>query len=165
MAELRYSTDTKTKTKTKQSYKDTTMFKWLALTSLLLLAACTDPIIGVPGGKLKGELSPLPDTWSSVPDVIQVEFRPSDPYSINIWAVVDGGNIHLATTETKWVPFLEANNLVTVRIEGKLYELQAQKLDSEEGAMSLAAAYIAKYEYEMPDDWTELNAYRLVARH
>jgi hypothetical protein len=161
MAELRYSTDTNTK----NTYKETTMLKWLTLTSLLLLAACTDPLIGVPGGKLKGELSPLPDAWSSVPDVIQVEFRPSNPYSINIWAVVDGGNIHVATTETKWVPFLEANNLVTVRIDGKLFELQAQKVDIEKDAMSLAAAYTTKYEYEMSDDWTELNAYRLVARH
>ena len=141
------------------------MFKWLALTSLLFLTACTDPIIGVPGGKLKGEPSPLPESWSSVPDVIQVEFRPSNPYSINIWAVVDGGNIHVATTETKWVPFLEADNLVTVRIDGKLYELRAQKVDSEEDAMSIGAAYTAKYDYEMSGDWTELNAYRLIARH
>jgi len=141
------------------------MFKWLALSSLLFLTACTDPFIGVPGGKLKGEPSPLPASWSSVPDVIQVEFRPSNPYSINIWAVVDGGNIHVATTATKWVPFIEANNQVTVRIDGKLYEMLALKVDTEEDAMSVAAAYTAKYDYEMSDDWTELNAYRLVARN
>lgn len=141
------------------------MFKWLALTSLLFLTACTDPFISVPGGQLKGEPSPLPESWSSVPDVIQVEFRPTDPYSINIWAVVDAGNIHIATAESKWVPFLKANSLVTVRIDGKLYELQAQKLKNEDEAMSIAAAYTAKYDYEMSDDWTELNAYRLIARH
>ena len=140
------------------------MIKWLALSSLLFLTACTDPFIGVPGGQLKGEPSPLPESWSSVPDVIQVEFRPSDPYSINIWAVVDGGNIHVATAESKWIPFLEANNLVTVRIDGKLYELQAQKVDSEEDAMSVAAAYTSKYDYEMTGDWKDINAYRLVAR-
>ncbi len=141
------------------------MFKWLTLTTLLFLTACTDPFIGIPGGKLKGETSQLPAALASVPDVIQVEFRPSNPYSINIWAVVEGGDIHIATTATKRVPFLEANNLVTVKVDGKLYELQAQKVNTEEEATALAAAYTEKYDYEMSGDWTELNAYRLIARH
>ena len=141
------------------------MYKWLALTSLLFLAACTDPFIGIPGGQLKGEATSAPDSWTSVPDVIQLELRPADPYSINIWAVADEGNLYVATTETKWVPFIAENNAVRVRFDGKVYELQAQKVETEAEAMSLSAAYSAKYEYVMSGDWTELNAFRLVARN
>ena len=141
------------------------MYKWLALLCLLLLSGCIDPVIGVPGGKLKGQVSPVQDAWSSVPDVIQLEVRPTDPYSVNIWAVVDGGNIHVATADAKWVPFIQANNNVRVRVEGKVYELQAQIVDSEEAVISLTKAYADKYEYTMSGDWTEFNAYQLVPRH
>ena len=49
----------------------------------LLLAACTDPVVVIPGGQLSGVVAEAPERWTSVADVVQLETRPSDPYSVN----------------------------------------------------------------------------------
>ncbi len=128
-----------------------------------LLASCTDPIVMVPGGKLKGLVTPAPSTWSEVPGVVQLEVQPSDPYSLNIWAVVSNGNLHVATRAAKWVPMLEASREVRVKIDGKIYELRADRLTESAELENVAKAYMNKYELEEPMQ-PETSVYRLKAR-
>lgn len=128
-----------------------------------LLASCTDPIVMIPGGKLKGQVTPAPSTWSKVSDVVQLEVQPSDPYSLNIWAVVSHGNLHVATRAAKWVPMLEASTAVRVKIDGKVYELQADRLTESSDLEDIAKAYLDKYELDEPMQ-PETSVYRLNAR-
>lgn len=126
------------------------LFSRLTMISLLAaLAGCTDPLISIPGGKLKGNVSPAPAAWSPVPDVVQVEFRPEDPYSINIWAVVAGDNLYIATRDAKWVPYAEKNSNVRIRVNDTIYEVTAQRVTDESEALMVSKAYGAKYDYEM----------------
>jgi len=135
------------------------------LALLLTLVGCTDPLISVPGGKLNGEPTAAPASWSSVPDVIQLETRPDDPYSVNIWALVKSGNLYLATENARWLAHIKADDRVRVRIDGMLYALRAEQVTEVEEMNRLAAAYREKYEYEIEStSFASANAFRLVAR-
>ncbi|MFZ8977055.1 MAG: hypothetical protein ACO2Y9_08125 [Pseudohongiellaceae bacterium] len=135
------------------------------LALLLTLVGCTDPLISVPGGKLNGEPTAAPASWSSVPDVIQLETRPDDPYSVNIWALVESGNLYLATENARWLAHIKADDRVRVRIDGMLYALRAEQVTEVEEMNRLAAAYKEKYEYEIEStSFASANAFRLVAR-
>ncbi len=137
----------------------------LLSTLLIFLASCTDPVIGVPGGKLKGEQTSVPQSWGSVPDVVQLEMRPDDPYSINIWAVVSNGNLYIATREANWLPFIRANDMVRVRMDRKVYDLSAAEVTSEDEKLAVGEAYVGKYDYETsPEDLGVANVFRLTAR-
>jgi len=135
------------------------------LAFLLTLVGCTDPLISVPGGKLNGEPTAAPASWSSVPDVIQLETRPDDPYSVNIWALVESGNLYLATENARWLAHIKADDRVRVRIDGMLYALRAEQVTEVEEMNRLAAAYREKYDYEIEStSFASANAFRLVAR-
>jgi len=135
------------------------------LALLLTLVGCTDPLISVPGGKLNGEPTAAPASWSSVPDVIQLETRPDDPYSVNIWALVESGNLYLATENARWLAHIKADDRVRVRIDGMLYALRAEQVTEVEEMNRLAAAYREKYDYEIEStSFASANAFRLVAR-
>src|SRR3954453_13455529 len=96
---------------------------------LTLLVACGNPIMILPGGALSGTATPPPADWSAAAGVktIQVEFRPSDPYSHNIWGVGIGPDLYIATSAKgpRWTPFVAADPNVKVRIGDALYELKA----------------------------------------
>lgn len=139
----------------------------LLLTLLLAftVTACTDPIIGVPGGKLKGTETPVPDRWGTVPDVVQVEMRPDDPYSINIWAVVSNNTLYIATREAKWLNYLKDDENVRVRMDTSIYELTAIEVTDEDEKLTVGQAYVSKYDYEMDaEDLSVAQVFRLTAQ-
>jgi len=76
----------------------------LLIGMLALVASCGDPIMILPGGALTGTTTTAPADWSSVAGVktIQVEFRPKDPYSHNIWGVGIGPDLYIATDTTRY---------------------------------------------------------------
>ena len=125
--------------------------------TLLLVAACSDPIIMLPGGALSGKPATPPADWSMLESIetIQVEFRPADPYSINIWAVGLGPDLYIATGAdgTRWSPMAEADPNVRVRIDGNVYELAAHRVTAPEDVHRVANAYGGKYELDGQDNW------------
>ncbi len=58
----------------------------IAMSSLFLVAGC-GPFLLLPGGKLGGATAPAPSDWAFADEVntAQLETRPEDPYSVNIW--------------------------------------------------------------------------------
>ena len=130
-----------------------------------ILSGCTGPVIGIPGGKLSGEIVATPTTWGTVPDVVQLEMRPTDPYSINIWAVVSNNRLYVATQGAKWLPFIRSDSRVRVRMDGKIYELRATEVTDKDEKMAAGQVYIEKYDYELSaDDLTSANVFRLTPR-
>jgi len=111
----------------------------------------------IPGGELSGAIKPAPDVWDSVPDTIQVEFRPSDPYSINIWGVGIDQDLFIATGSdgTTWSEFLDVDANVRVRTQGDLYLLTAVEVFDEPERSNVVTAYLKKYDVDREEGWVK----------
>ena len=73
------------------------------LFTTLVLVGC-GPIVMVPGGELSGTTTPVPADWafSDAVETVQLETRPDDPYSVNVWGVSDGA-FHPTDPNRAWV--------------------------------------------------------------
>ncbi len=129
------------------------IFTLLFLT--LLLASCGDPVVMIPGKKLSGTVNPVPVAWQNVPETIQLETRPTDPYSVNIWGVGIGANLYVATRDASWVPFISEDPQVRARLDGKIYELTATQVTAKAEIKQVLEAYIVKYDVEESESFIE----------
>ena len=139
------------------------------LTMWLLLAGCRGPFVLLPGGEPEGETAATPESWAFTDEVstIQVETRPADPYSINIWAVGldEYLYLHAGENRTTWIEHIEFDPLVRVRIDGTIYELRAARLDGADEFARFADAYEIKYGMRpRNENVAEVYLYRLGAR-
>lgn len=122
-------------------------------TAVVLLSVgvhgCSGPFILLPGGALEGETSPAPSDWSFSDEVstIQLETRPEDPYSVNIWAVGRGGvlYVHAGANRAAWVENMEADPRVRVGVGEEIYALEASRVTDQEEFAQFANAYEVKY--------------------
>ena len=129
------------------------------LSCLLLMfaiAGCAEPFIVFSGKALSGELTAPPQDWSPFAsiEVVQLETRPEDPYSVNIWAVAVGPDFYIATGEegTRWTEILSTEPRVRLRID-----------PAEIGRV--AEQYSLKYGLDAEDNWVEKAlVYRLEPR-
>ncbi len=112
-------------------------------------AACSRPLLLLPGGHLDGPVTPIPESWVFTDGVktIQLETRPADPYSVNIWVVALGEHlyVHAGASRSAWVVNLEADPKVRLRADGKIYELAAARVDDQAEFGRFADAYQKKY--------------------
>lgn len=132
---------------------------------VLTITGCTDPFVVIPGGQLSGNASPVPDDWGVVPEVVQLELRPADPYSINIWALEDNGNLYVATRNANWTAYVEADQRVRVRIDNQIYDLLATEVTDLEELGSVTEAYIRKYDIDGTESFVDDGqVYRLTPR-
>lgn len=122
--------------------------RFIALSSLLLIAGC-GPFLILPGGELDGSTAPAPSDWSFSTEVgtVQLETRPEEPYSVNIWAVGMGPvlYVHAGANRTSWVEHMEANSDVRVRVDDKLYDLRASRVEDQDEFNRFSDAYEEKY--------------------
>jgi hypothetical protein len=105
--------------------------------------------VPLPGGELEGTSKPVPEDWSFLAEtsIVQIETRPSDPYSVNLWAVEMGPVVylHAGANRATWVEHLEADPRLRMRVDEDLYELRAVRVASQEEFDRFADAYDAKY--------------------
>ena len=102
----------------------------IALAIVATLAGCD--FVPFSGGKLEGKLAEIPVDWEKVaqPDVVQLETRPGDPYSVKLWIIGQGPllYVHAGANRAAWVEHIEADANVRVLIDGNLYELVAERV-------------------------------------
>ena len=114
-----------------------------------LVAGCSGPFVLLPGGTLDGTTVPTPESWSFTDDVdtVQLETRPSDPYSVNIWVIAldDVLYVHAGANRATWVEAIEADPRVRIRVDESLYELTASRVETQEEFDRFSDAYEAKY--------------------
>jgi len=114
-----------------------------------LLATLGCGYVPLPGGELDGTPRPVPEDWSFLADtsIVQIETRPSDPYSVNIWAVGMGPVVylHAGDNRTAWVEHLEVDPRLRMRVGDDLYAMRAVRVDSQAEFDRFADAYEAKY--------------------
>jgi hypothetical protein len=121
----------------------------LALTLSASVAGCGGPFVLLPGGELEGPTVATPESWSFTDAVktVQLETRPADPYSVNIWATAAGESlyVHAGANRSAWVENVEADPNVRLRVNGSIYELQASRVDGQGEFDRFSDAYERKY--------------------
>ena len=139
----------------------------LALIAAIVATAC-EPVFVFAGGALSGSEEPAPDNWTFSRDVdtVQIETRPSDPYSVNVWGVAVESFVYVAASdggESRWAREIEADPRVRLKIGERLFALQATRLtaDAREGETAseganeeiarVVDAYVEKYDLD-PDE-------------
>ena len=137
------------------------------MAALFLFLGC-GPTLVLPGGKLSGTPSPAPADWKWTDEVstIQLETRPDDPYSVNIWVIGldDGLYVHAGTNRSTWVENMDANSSVRVRVDEKIYDLIASRVEEQAEFDAFANRYEEKYGMRpRNEDAREAFLYRLVA--
>lgn len=142
---------------------------------ILLLALACGPIGPFAGGRLTGDVQPHPDNWASIDEIetFQMETRPDDPQSINIWSKSLDGQLYIATSlilgtdvasDRAWVKHVADNPNVRLRAGKQIFELKATKVEDAAVAARARAALIAKYDVAEDEHSDAAWIYRLVAR-
>jgi hypothetical protein len=134
------------------------MIRALVVTlALTLLAGCSEPFIVFAGGKLSGDEATPPDNWAQLAaeETFQLETRPADPYSVNIWAVGIGADVYIGTGPdgTRWSEHLAADPRVRLRVGETLYSLVAHPVTAPEERRDVAVAYAEKYGMDPRENW------------
>ncbi len=128
--------------------------RYAALLSFSLLALGCGPIGPFPGGSLSGDVATaLPTDWSFADEekTVQLETRPSAPYSVNLWGVSIGDRFYLASGsggEAKWVEHIAKDPNVRLRVGGTIYELRAARVSNETHSERFLEALKRKYDWE-----------------
>jgi hypothetical protein len=142
--------------------------RWIALSICTLCLAC-GPILLLPGGELSGTAtSPSGDwAWTDEVSTIQLETRPRDPYSVNIWAIGSGERIyiHAGANRAAWVEHMEIDSAVRVLIDEKIYELSASRVEDQGEFDAFSDSYEAKYGIRpRNENVKEVYLFRMTAR-
>lgn len=140
---------------------------WLWLTAALLVGC--GPFLVFPGGELQGNEAAVPGDWEFAAEIgtVEMETRPEDPYSINIWATGMGRHlyIHAGANRANWVEHIEADPRVRIGIQRKLYPLRAERVTDAGEFARFADAYEVKYGRRPRNEVVEeVYLYRLEAR-
>jgi hypothetical protein len=120
-----------------------------ALLLVATLPGCRGPFVLLPGGALDGKTAPAPADWSFTDsiDTVQLETQPSDPYSVNIWAIGLGEfvYVHAGANRSTWVEHMEADPNVRLQVGDSIYELTAARVEGQDEFDRFADAYEKKY--------------------
>ncbi len=132
-------------------------------------AGCGGPFVLLPGGALDGNTVAAPDDWAFTDeiDTVQLETRPADPYSVNIWvtAVEDDLYVHAGANRSTWVEAMEADPKVRLRVGESIYELTSSRVDTQEEFDRFSDAYEQKYgRRPRNENVAEAYLFRLAAR-
>jgi hypothetical protein len=141
----------------------------LVLVMLTLTLGCGGPLLTLPGGALEGSATAAPSDWSFTDDVntVQLETRPADPYSVNIWVITLDEHlyVHAGTNRAAWVEHIEADPNVRVQVADSVYELAAARVEGQDEFDRFSDGYEKKYG-RRPGNENAAEAYvfRLAAR-
>lgn len=120
----------------------------IAILGLLVVLGC-GPFLLIHGGELSGRVSATPSDWDFTQEIstVQLESRPSDPYSVNIWVTSLGKDLylHAGANRANWVEHIEADPRVRIQIEDQIYELRATRVEDPAEFKRFADAYDEKY--------------------
>lgn len=144
----------------------------LALVLCLLTAGCGGeggPFGLLPGAGLDGEATAHPGDWAFAGDAgtIQLETNPTEPYSVNLaYTVIDGRiYINAGGTETRWAAHIAADPKVRLRLDDRIYALQARRVRDAGELETFALAWTSQSFFRRdPRQYEEVWLYELLPR-
>lgn len=139
------------------------ILKWLgaAVGTLILTVLFLDtfggylfdgPLGPIPGGALSGPVNATesPD-WSKIEKELELEIRPSKPWSLHIWGVVIDGELYSPSAfgeKRRWPKVVLEDPRVRLRTNGQVYERNLERVTDPELKKRIGAALIAKYDLD-----------------
>jgi len=147
--------------------------------SLLFLAAALAALLGcsgdggpagvLPGSALAGESATPPGDWSFAGDAgtMQLETHPTEPYSVNLAYTIVGGRFYVNAggTETQWARNIALDANVRLRLDDRVYDLRARRVDDPAEIDAFAEAWTAQSFFRRdPRGYDEVWLYELRAR-
>jgi hypothetical protein len=107
------------------------------------------PLGPIPGGAFRGSVDPTrnPD-WSNLEKVIELEIRPSRPWSLSIWNVVLDGELYVPSAfgaHRRWPAVALTDPLVRVRTHGHIYERRIEKVTDPALRLRIGRAIAERY--------------------
>ena len=103
----------------------------------------------LPSGALEGNPTAVPADWTGVevPEIVQFETNPADPYSVKIWAVPLGPNlyIHGGDNRARWVDHIDADPSVRMLVSDRLYDMSAVRVTDAAEFAAFSDAYESRY--------------------
>jgi hypothetical protein len=138
----------------------------LMVTLLVLYLNRSDPFGTIPGKRLKGEeVTESIDDWTFANQYrrVNVEVRPSDPYSVNAGYFVHERALYVSSSKSRWAQFMLQEPNVRMRVGDKLYRVRATRM---EGAHLEQArqAYSDKYPNRTPEQIAERWFFQITSR-
>jgi hypothetical protein len=151
------------------------LVKALFVSLLLGFGVACGPLGPIPGGALRGPVhsGPVADwSFADATETIQLEARPSSPYSVNVWCGAVDGKLYVPTSlilgpddpnERSWVRYVADDPNVRLRIDDTLYELRATRVEGDE--LEAARTHLlAKYEEDIDAHSTKAWIFRMDPR-
>ncbi len=138
--------------------RDSTLATAIAAAAVVWFAVgCDGPIAMLPGGELSGVVKPVPESWqfSDAVEEVQLETRPSDPYSVNVWGVGIGRRFFIASSggmRNAWAGHIAVDPRVRLRIGEDIFELRAVRNDDPLDRRRFLAGARNKYDGFEPDE-------------
>ena len=122
---------------------------FFAMIAVLVAAGC-EPTFLFAGGELAGTERPMPSDWGFTEDfgTVQIETRPTDPYSVNVWGVGVNRYFYVAASDASdatWAQAIEAEPRVRLRVGDDIYRLLAERTEDSQELDDVIDAYIDKY--------------------
>lgn len=118
----------------------------------ILLIACGGPLVMLPGGRLAGTVAATPTDWgfTDAVETIQIETRPADPYSVNVWGTASGSDLFIACGDptSQWCANLHADPSARVRIGDAIYAGSVRLVEDEATRERALVAMKKKYDFE-----------------
>ncbi len=135
-------------------------------TLLVLYLNRSDPFGTIPGKRLKGEeVTESIDDWTFANQYrrVNVEVRPSDPYSVNAGYFVDDGNLYISSSKSRWAQFLVQDPNMRIRVGDKLYRVRATRMEGS-NLDEAQNAYADKYPNRTPEQIAERWFFQIASR-
>jgi hypothetical protein len=113
------------------------------------------PLGPIPGGALvEGTVDPDPHPeWSNLEEVIELEIRPEQPWSLSVWNVVIDGELYVPSAlaaRRRWPAVALENPLVRLRTRGRIFERRIVKVEDAELCRRIGAAVAKRYGFDPP---------------
>lgn len=126
------------------------------------------PLGPIPGGAFQGPVSDAEPDWSNIEDVIELEIRPDDPWSLSVWNVVIDGELYVPSgsgASRRWPPVALADPRIRVRTGGQIYERRIEKLEDGETRARALAAIAEKYDFDFRNEDGSTWVFHIVPRN
>lgn len=122
------------------------------LVVILLIVAVLAPIGPLPGFRIGGSETPVPENWGDTSQVHEINLKipGTIPRVVIIWVIQYEGDLYVVgNSSSGWVKKLGNGGPVSMRIIDKTYSLSARKMMT--GWEPVMQDYVEKYRPDYPD--------------